>query len=377
MSWISVTQHDSKPMTWWLNEFKRGRMDTSPPYQRRSNLWSRWKRAHLLDSILNGFDVPKFYVADFNVGNSKLNIESKPYAVIDGKQRFEAIFDFMEDVFPLNVSSKLLDEDARWIGGKTYSEIRDKHASIAQRIDAFAPVVMSVRASEEALIEQLFVRLNSGVSVNGAERRNAMPGPVPQALRTLTLHPFFEEQIRFSTNRMQEFNLAAKLLIFEWSGGFVDTKAKDLDLFVDKAADGFDEIERRLNAATSRSKRKSIEADLAAFLEPYEQAEVRVLETLEHMAKIFSERDSLLGKQGAIPIYYWIVKKNPQLRKYFRDFLAEFEPSVLEAIRNARDDPQSADPVLVAFYTASRTTNDQASLRERYKIMLARLKEWA
>lgn len=377
MSWISVTQHDPKPMTWWLNEFKRGRMDTSPPYQRRSNLWGKWKRAHLIDSILNGFDVPKFYVADFNVGNSKLNFESKPYAVIDGKQRFEAIFDFMEDIFPLNTSSKLLDEDVRWIGGKSYSEIRDRHPAIAQRIDAFVPVVMSVRASEEALIEQLFVRLNSGVSVNGAERRNAMPGPVPQSLRTLTLHPFFEEQIRFNTNRMQEFNLAAKLLLFEWSDGFVDTKAKDLDLFVARAADGFDEIEQKLNSVTSRPKRKAIEADLTLFLEPYEQAEVRVLETLEHMAKIFTERDSLLGKQGAIPIYYWIIRNHPRLRKCFRDFLAEFEPSVLEAIRVARDDPQRADPVLVAYYTASRTTNDQASLRERYKIMLTRLKAWA
>jgi uncharacterized protein with ParB-like and HNH nuclease domain len=59
-----------------------------PPYQRRGRLWSLTDKAYLIDSILNGYDIPKFYVADFTWGKSALNRRKLPYAIIDGKQRF-------------------------------------------------------------------------------------------------------------------------------------------------------------------------------------------------------------------------------------------------------------------------------------------------
>jgi len=67
-----------------------------PPYQRRGRLWSNTDKACLIDSILNWYDVPKLYVADFTWGDSQLNSEQLPYAIIDGKQRLEAIFEVFE-----------------------------------------------------------------------------------------------------------------------------------------------------------------------------------------------------------------------------------------------------------------------------------------
>lgn len=97
---FKVTQFEAKTLSWW--RARRARIDMSPAYQRRGKLWSDADKAYLIDSILNGFDVPKLYVADFTWGDSKLNKKRLPYAIIDGKQRFEAIFDFYDGNITLN-----------------------------------------------------------------------------------------------------------------------------------------------------------------------------------------------------------------------------------------------------------------------------------
>lgn len=87
-----VEQMEPKNLIWWCN--RQSRIDMDPPYQRHGRLWSTADKAYLIDSILNGFDVPKFYVGDFTWGDSPLNKKQVEYSIIDGKQRFEAIFDF-------------------------------------------------------------------------------------------------------------------------------------------------------------------------------------------------------------------------------------------------------------------------------------------
>src|SRR5204862_210444 len=70
----------------------------------------------------------------------------------------------------------------------------------------------------------------------GAERRNAMRGPIPKLIRKLALHKFFRSRISFDTRRMQEYNTVAKILLIESKGRFVDTKARNLDTFVKDSA---------------------------------------------------------------------------------------------------------------------------------------------
>lgn len=237
MSWIEVRQHERTELSWWYNEYRRHRIDMQPGYQRRSNLWSRWKKAHLIDSIINGFDVPKIYVADFNKSLTQLQGRQVPFAVIDGKQRFEAMFSFLNGEFTLNPSATYLAEPEIEIAGLDIVQLRRRYPLIAKRVEHFELVVMAVATDSKEMIEELFVRLNSGVSINGAERRNAMPGPIPPIVRDITVHPFFGEAVRFSKDRMQEFNLAAKLLMIEVNGDFLDTKARNLDAFVLAAND--------------------------------------------------------------------------------------------------------------------------------------------
>ena len=62
-------------------------IDFDPPYQRYGNLWKDEKKRLLIDSIINSYDVPKFYIHYITDNSNTINKSGKPYAIIDGKQR--------------------------------------------------------------------------------------------------------------------------------------------------------------------------------------------------------------------------------------------------------------------------------------------------
>jgi len=119
----------SKPLQWWISQSKK--IDMNPPFQRQGRLWSRADKAFLIDSILNEYDIPKIYIADFTYGNVKLNKSGLPYAIIDGKQRLEAVFEFYS-------GDVLLDDDFVYqqnqnlkLGGLGYSDLATNYPEVA------------------------------------------------------------------------------------------------------------------------------------------------------------------------------------------------------------------------------------------------------
>jgi hypothetical protein len=343
---FEVKPHDPMPLSWWYEQ--RDRIDREPSYQRRSGVWDAHKQAFLIDSILNDYDMPKLYLADFALANSPLNEHRKAYAVIDGKQRLQAIFAFFEGVLVLDKEFQYLDDPTAELGGLSYFDLQRHHPDVAAKFENHVPAVMSVVTDEPLKIEQLFVRLNSGVQVNRAERRNAMEGIVPAIIRRLGDHQFFKTRIKFNTLRMADLNLVAKLLLIEHRGGFDDTKADNLDALVVEG----------------------IRGDAA----PFEKTERRVKAVLSRMVRVFKKQDRLLGNEGHIPVYYWFVKHHAGDSDVIRDFLDGFVLAVRKNQLLVREDPKAGDPELRAYYTMSRTTNDRASLQGRYEILELRFK---
>ena len=94
-----IQQHKEKPLRWWFSQIDNIELD--PPYQRRADIWPQRNQQFLIDTIVNNFDIPKFYVADFTSVNAAFDKSGKLYSVIDGKQRFEAIFKFFKDEISL------------------------------------------------------------------------------------------------------------------------------------------------------------------------------------------------------------------------------------------------------------------------------------
>jgi hypothetical protein len=226
---IKVTQFEPKTLRWWYSQ--RAKIDMNPSYQRHGRLWSETDKAFLVDSIINEYDVPKIYIADFTFGHTRLNSAGLPYAIIDGKQRLEALFDFFEGSLVLEDDFVCQQAPGLKLGGLGYSDLKSQYPDVADIVDNYPLSVMRVITDDEESINELFVRLNRSKPLTGAEIRNAMTGPVPGIIRYLVEHDVFQSCIRFPVRRGQDKNAAAKLLLFEFENKLAETKRRNLDQF--------------------------------------------------------------------------------------------------------------------------------------------------
>jgi len=316
---------EPKPLTWWKS--RRSKIDMEPPYQRRGRLWSDTDKAYLIDSILNGYDIPKLYMADFTWGESLLNSSRLPYAIIDGKQRFEAIFDFFDGNIVLNDDFVFVSDRSLSLGGLGYKDLVESHYEIAEVFETFPLTIVGVVASTEI--------------------RNAMVGRMPEAIREIAKHDFFQTNIAFSVKRGADLNAAAKLLSFEFSEAPVETKKSNLDTFAQAVAATRSQLELALR---------------------------RVLEALDEMSQIFLPRDKLLTNAGILPVYYWFIKNQSEDRyRFVREFLVKFEESRTE---NREATGVNLDRRLVEFDNFNRSTNDLKSHVGRFQILEERFDLW-
>lgn len=344
---FKVSPFEARTLTWWLA--RRDKLDMDPIYQRRGRIWSATDKAYLIDSILNGYDVPKFYIADFTWGNSPLNKKKLPYAIIDGKQRFEAIFDFFDGNVVLNRDFLLLEEPKLKLGGLAYKDLQQNYGEVAEVFDQYNLSVMSVIAKSEEPINELFVRLNRSKALTGAEVRNAMAGPVPGVLRSIAKLDFFRTNIRFTVKRGQDLNAAAKVLMFEFHDELRETKKRNLDDFVKTAR---------------RGKREQLE--LAAR---------RVVDNLNDMSSIFLPKDELLASAGIFPIYYWLIRDLPESSySLVREFLVGFEEKRREnrKLRDRHPQSKKVDQLLLRYDHFNRSTDDLRSHSGRFDVLKKR-----
>lgn len=348
---FKVSPFENKTLSWWYA--RRDKIDMNPPYQRRGKLWSDTDKAYLVDSILNGYDIPKIYVADFNWRNSDLNKKRLPYAIIDGKQRFEAIFDFFSGNIVLNDNFVYLENPKLKLGGLGYSDIKKNHKDIAEEFETFNLMVMSVYAENDDPINELFVRLNRSKALTGAEIRNAMSGPVPIIIRQITEHKFFSSNVKFNVKRGQDLNAATKLVFFEYNNGFQETKKKDLDNFVDDVAN---------------ETREKIELSAR-----------HVLDILSDMAEIFLPKDNLLNSAGILPVYFWFIRGlEEKYYRFVRKFFVYFESKRKENRRLIRLSASSdqIELLFVEYDNFNRSTNNQQSHEERFRILKESFFSW-
>jgi len=73
-----------------------------------------------------------------------LNKQKLPYAIIDGKQRFEAIFDFFDNKIVLNDDFVFLENSKLELAGLGYRDLQSKYPEIAEGFETFPVSVMSV-----------------------------------------------------------------------------------------------------------------------------------------------------------------------------------------------------------------------------------------
>ncbi len=341
---FNVRPFESRTINWWYDE--RDNIDFNPSYQRKGGLWSSDNKAYLIDSILNKFDIPKIYLADFTYKDTDLNENQKAFAIIDGKQRFEAIFDFYDGKLSLANDFELLENPKLKLGGLSYKDLKSNYPKISRDFDNFNLSVMSVITDQEDQINELFIRLNTNRPLTGAEIRSAMAGQVPNLIKGISSNRFFKKNIRFSIKRKQDENIAAKLLLIEFRGKFVDTKKVHLDRFVEEG----------------------IKSEVGNF----ENAYNRVNSVLSNMSKAFNISDPLLRSSGSIPVYYWLFKKHNKHLSKLREYIVDFEKirTKIKQIDNITEDiPIEQIQAFITYNSAIRSPNDGSAMHLCYSII--------
>jgi Protein of unknown function DUF262 len=348
---FTVRPFEARTISWWYHE--RDNIDMNPVYQRRSGLWTEPDRSFLIDSIINEFDIPKIYIADFTYVNTPLNKSKKQYAVIDGKQRLGAIFDFFDGKLLLDQKMKYFKDISLVLGGLSYRDLKSRYSKVASTYDNFNLSVMSVITDEEEKINDLFIRLNRSQPLTGAELRNAMNGIVPALIRDIASHKVFKAKIRFKISRGQDLNEAAKLLLLEYMADFVETKRPQLDQIVTEGMRG--------------------------DTEPFEVAAQRVVTVLNDMDDIFIDQDPLLRSQAPLALYYWFVRNTEEdSKKNIREFLVKFnrDREINRRISEQDQNNEAVDDELLQFDIMSRSANNQGSLVGRYRILTRRFEQF-
>lgn len=330
---------------------ERDEIKLNPDYQRMGGVWTKEKKRLLIDSILNDYDIPKIYFHQLSSEDASEN--GYRFAVIDGRQRLETIWQFMDGDFTLSNEFEYQRDPSVNLAGLSYQDIAQQFPKIRIKFDSFnLPIVtVSIEGEEIDLIEDMFSRLNEAVPLNAAEKRNAIGGEMVAAIKEVSEHRFFTRCVRFANNRYQHREVAARILLTEWSlqehGRLIDTKK----VYLDALASDF---------KTGRTSEVNSLKDKAYLV-------------LDKMADEFSLRDELLQAQGIMVVYYLLFRQArnlDELDQVNRRNLIDFREKLAANRTLAETEYADSSFALLEFDRLNQQgTNDASSIRERFEVL--------
>ena len=170
---MSVTPQ-GKSVQALYREYREGKFFVNRKYQRKL-VWSTEEKQRLIDSILNGYPIPLILLAE----NTDTSLKGS-YEIIDGIQRFNAIFTFIENSF--DYDGRYFDVDqftrAKQLSEKGFfSPVTDKPkldpGGCANILD-YQMAITIYPTTDESKITDVFGRINSGGrTLSAQEQRQA------------------------------------------------------------------------------------------------------------------------------------------------------------------------------------------------------------
>lgn len=153
-----------------------------PPYQRRSR-WSANQKSLLIESFLLNIPIPPIFLfeKDFH-----------EYEVVDGRQRLEAVRDFIENKFRLKNLVHFSN-----LNGKRFNDLDQQEVRLLMRRTISATILLTESKGFDQLDIRmlLFDRLNTGgIKLNAQELRNAIfSGPFNDFIEKLSTNEIFRK----------------------------------------------------------------------------------------------------------------------------------------------------------------------------------------
>jgi len=311
-------------------------INVRPDYQRGA-VWSTAQKQLLIDSILHDLDVPKIYLREVNDG---LYEEE----VVDGQQRLLAIWGFYENAYSLSRDCDPV--DGKNVAGLKFQGLDEDTKDL---FEAYELSVVILRQSTKEDVEEMFLRLQNGTSLNAAEKRNAMPGEMKLFVRELTNHSFFGI-CGFTNYRFAYDHVAAQMALSELNGGICNIKNTDLE----KPYKDYEVFDR--NSIKARKIRRVLEFLALAF--PQKTPELKKFNAISMYLLISQLLETFVVKGREKEIGEWFIK--------FEIWRQQDEQLPVD----------QRDAEMVAYLErTSHATDAQDSLEFRHKVLLRHLHE--
>ena len=306
---------------------RRDRYDI-PDWQ-REEVWDRAKKQRLIDSILHGWKLPKFYFVEASGDN---------YLVEDGQQRLTAIFEFFSNELPLSPDSE------KKFGGLFYKNLPRK---VSESFDDFEIEYDVIEGATDEELKEFFQRLQAGMSLTSSEKLNAIHSKLRDFCRSASKHHFFRNTVAIPNTRYAHFDILAKVATIEIEG---------LD-----AGLRFDDIRQVFLAQNNFAASSAVGK--------------RIKSALDFLQKGFKNKGASLRTRTIVQSLITLTCKlvatgrssghEVQLRKFFEDFMAELAEQVERG--------QSATDSDYLMFQRSVNANVRGAARTRQEIMLRKL----
>lgn len=319
--------------TWPLSTANtlKGRINTDTDYQRPA-VWTTSQKQMLMDSILRGYDVPKFYW-------HQVSKKPEKYDVVDGQQRLRAIWEFMDNGYALAKDADPI--DGVEIAGKFY---KDLETELMIQLGQYQLDVAVIEDSSDEEVREMFLRLQNGTSLKAQEKRHARVGNMRDFVCELAEHKFFKS-VHFANSRFTFEHIAAQMCLLSLSGKVCNIKDRDLNLMYDNNKD--------FNVNCDKTK--------------------KIKRVLEYLSKMFPEEDPDLKRYNVVSLFilvseliesYVIKDREEELANWFRGF----------EDRRLADEKKPGDeqnPSFVAYHEKTAHSTDAFdSLEYRHKFLM-------
>jgi hypothetical protein len=306
---------------------RRDRYDI-PDWQRQE-VWGREKKQRLIDSMLRGWKLPKFYF---------VKVSGENYLVEDGQQRLAAIWEFFSNDLPLSA------ESAKEFGGRRY---RDLPRGVADLLDDFEIEYDLIEEASDKELKDFFQRLQEGVTLTSSEKLNAIHSKLRDYCASASKHPFFKKTVGFPNTRYAHFDVLTKVATIEIEGTDVALR--------------FDDIKEVFEAQ--------------AGFAPTSAIAKRIKAALDFLHTAFKNKGSSLRTRTIVQSLITLTCKlvetgrskglETQLRKFFETFMGELAEQV--------EMGQLATDSDYVTFQRSVNANVKGGPRTRQEIMLRKL----
>ncbi|MFN2476312.1 MAG: DUF262 domain-containing protein [Chthoniobacterales bacterium] len=310
--------------------YKRRNRYEIPEWQ-RGEVWDRTKKQRLIDTILRGWKLPKFYLL-------KTTGSPDEFEVLDGQQRLTTIFEFFDNELSLSAQS------AAQFGGEYY---RDLPTDVSDEFDDFEIEYDEIEDAGEEEQREFFQRLQEGLPLTSSERLNSVYSKLRDYAVTLAKHEFFTKKVSASNKRYGHFDIASKVSAIAIEGIGVGLR--------------FEDLKQTFEAQKNFSSRSAIAK--------------RLKQAFDCAAKVFSDADPLLKNRTHVQSFVSLIyrlcdseninKMESVLRAFFPTFMQELTKQV-ELGQHA------TDPDYIEFQK-SVNANVRGAAKTRQDVLLRKL----